>query len=537
MFVMDPLTTPTNVVAITVWLLTLILNATETHDVPMLDDSDEYCEDPLASIVHGLEGSVQDTESILRETLHNYRLCTTYSYFDEDVGFWVKPRSTTWFSRFLLEEYDNSRWVGIFRMTKPCVFALAELLRPHVERENTKYRIAIPVLVRVACTLFKLTHGANLTICSEMFAIGRSTVSRVLREVVHAINDTLRHEITWPTGDRLRETQAKFSNLCGLPGVVGAIDGMHVAISKPAFGAPDYFYFKSGGYTVNCQAVVDSDKRFLDLYVGMPGSTNDSRMLRRSSLYHLAMHGNLLEPQHSVDGHTPYVVGDLGYPLLPWLMVPHRGQLQLSVSETLFNKKLRKGRCVVENAFGILKQSFRELLDKTDLHISFVPDVILCCAILHNVLLRQSHEEVEELLQILRIEGLDGAVVDEDPAVVDAGDAIDDGIVTVLGSEKRTALGVYLTMRRRPQPLSMRYLLHILKYFACTYFRMYYLQTCLGTISVHIICSSWNFFLFNACLPCDEGWWSRLGSAGHLSPPQQELHSAGNSLTSPITVI
>lgn len=337
-------------------------------------------------------------------------------------------------------------------MTKPCVFALAELLRPHVERQDTKYRIAIPVLVRVACTLFKLTHGANLTICSEMFAIGRSTVSRVLREVVHAINDSLRHEIMWPTGDRLRETQTKFSNLCGLPGVVGAIDGTHIAISKPAVGAPDYFYFKSGGYTVNCQAVVDSDKRFLDLYVGMPGSTNDSRMLRRSSLYHLAMHGNLMEAQYAVEGFTPYLLGDLGYPLLPWLMVPHRGQLQLSVSETLFNKKLRRGRCVVENAFGILKQSFRELLDKTDLQITFVPDVILCCAILHNVLLRQSHEEVEELLQILRIEGLEGVVVDDDSLLPDVGDVIDDDIGTVMGSEKRTDLGIHLTLRRRPHP-------------------------------------------------------------------------------------
>jgi hypothetical protein len=60
-FVMDPFTTPTNVVAITVWLLTFILNATEAHDVPMLEDSEEDCEDPLASIVHGLEGSVQNT--------------------------------------------------------------------------------------------------------------------------------------------------------------------------------------------------------------------------------------------------------------------------------------------------------------------------------------------------------------------------------------------------------------------------------------------------------------------------------------------
>ena len=75
-------------------------------------------------------------------------------------------------------------------MTKRAVVSLSDLLRPHVQRENTRYRLAVPVLIRVACTLFKLARGANLTICSEMFAIGRSTVSMVLTEVVHAINDT-----------------------------------------------------------------------------------------------------------------------------------------------------------------------------------------------------------------------------------------------------------------------------------------------------------------------------------------------------------
>jgi hypothetical protein len=57
---------------------------------------------------------------------------------------------------------------------------------------------------------------------------------------------------------------------------MGAIDGTHINISKPRHGAEDYYYFKFGGYTLNCQAVVDSNKRFLDLYIGMPGSTNDT---------------------------------------------------------------------------------------------------------------------------------------------------------------------------------------------------------------------------------------------------------------------
>jgi hypothetical protein len=50
----------------------------------------------------------------------------------------------------------------------------------------------------------------------------------------------------------------------------------------------------------------------------------------------------------------------------------------------LYNRKLRRDRVVLENAFGILKQSFRELLNKTELKVSSLPDIITTYAILHN---------------------------------------------------------------------------------------------------------------------------------------------------------
>jgi hypothetical protein len=111
-------------------------------------------------------------------------------------------------------------------------------------------------------------------------------------------------------------------------------------------------------------------------------------------------------------------------------MVPHKGPGHMTVAEALYNRKLRKGRCVVENAFGILKQTFKELLVKSDLSVIFLPDVITYCAILHNVLLGQSHEDVERFTDMLRTEGLQGEVVDEERAAPDVGPEIggDDNI-------------------------------------------------------------------------------------------------------------
>jgi hypothetical protein len=87
---------------------------------------------------------------------------------------------------------------------------------------------------------------------------------------------------------------AEFWDWCGLPAVAGAIDGTHLHIKKPTLVAEDYFYFKSGGYSMQCQAVVDWSKKFLDVAVGMLGNTNDSRVLKCSSMYMQASSSNQL---------------------------------------------------------------------------------------------------------------------------------------------------------------------------------------------------------------------------------------------------
>jgi hypothetical protein len=282
-----------------------------------------------------------------------------------------------------------------------------------------------------------------------LFAIGRSTISKILREVVTAINVVLRHETKWPRGVKAMESQNPFKAICGLPGIIGAIGCTHVTISKPKVGSEDYYHFKTGGYTLNCQAVVDSDKKFLDLYLGMPGSTHDVRVLKKSSLNNLAQNEILFDPRLGIDGFLPYLLGDSGYPLLSWLMVPHWLHRRLSVIEAVFNRRLRAGRCVVENAFGILKQTWRKLLLKSDQTVTFMPDLIAAYCILHNILLGQMPEDVAKLFWILHHEGSDGDR-DEDAEAQDDGGAVLDPPEAVRRSadDLRTRLGVFVAIAR-----------------------------------------------------------------------------------------
>lgn len=132
-------------------------------------------------------------------------------------------------------------------------------------------------------------------------------------------------------------------------------------------------------------------------------------------------------------------------------MVPHRAHAALPVAEALFNRRLSGGRAVVENAFGLLKQTFRELHQKSDLHVAFFPDVVMCCAILHNILLKQSHDDIESLLLVLGEE----EATSTDPAdssvseVLEDGESIEDHEeVPEESGQKRRDLGVFLSLQQ-----------------------------------------------------------------------------------------
>jgi hypothetical protein len=272
-------------------------------------------------------------------------------------------------------------------MDKSSVAEICFKLRDAIAKHDTNYRIAVPVEIRVCCCLYKLAHAVNLLTCSEMFAIGHSTVGLVIREVVSAINLLYSGTIRWPRGQEMHEVMTDFKAWCGMPSIHGAIDCTHVSIAKPRLFPEDYYYFKTGGYSVVCQAVVDCKKLFTSLFIGLPGSVNDTRVLRRSALWqHVHQRGLMHTDSGCQDVIPPYLLVDKGYPLASWFLTPFKEEGEpRSVVEELYNKRHRRGRSVVENAFGLMKTNWREMLGKTSLSVEIVPDVLYACCILHNL--------------------------------------------------------------------------------------------------------------------------------------------------------
>lgn len=222
----------------------------------------------------------------------------------------------------------------------------------------------------------------------------------------------------------VRSTASGFQQYyTNLPNCAGAIDGTHFNMHQPLGGprSADYFDRKSN-FSIVMQAVVDSNLRFLDFYVGEPGSVHDTRVLHKSKLWDQARGGHIFQsPVVMADGvaFTPFILGDAGYPLLPWLMTPFLTTQALSAAQRNYNHWHSSTRMVVERAFGMLKNRWRLLLGKAQIRDPVrMCKIVAACIALHNFCLSQNDDAVERppdeepAFQEVEGEGQDNAPID-----------------------------------------------------------------------------------------------------------------------------
>lgn len=66
--------------------------------------------------------------------------------------------------------------------------------------------------------------------------------------------------------------------------VLGAIDGSHIRINKPVEDANSYINRKQY-FSIHVQGTVNHNLKFIDIFVGYPGSVHDARVFKNSSIY------------------------------------------------------------------------------------------------------------------------------------------------------------------------------------------------------------------------------------------------------------
>ncbi|XP_074855491.1 tectonic-3 isoform X3 [Carettochelys insculpta] len=248
---------------------------------------------------------------------------------------------------------------------------------------NTCYNVVDEVIYEIE---FNGTYGIqNISVQLKVSSVSGNSLQQQFTLhfwVVRAINALLLHWLV-RLGD-LNAAIAGFATL-GFPNCFGALDGTHIPIRAPEHSGGRYLNRK-GYHSVVLQALVDSRGRFLDIYVGWPGSTHDARVFWNSGLCRRLEAGTYIPQQEIPVGDTTMplcIIADAAYPLRPWLMHPYTGHL--SASQERFNMHLKHACQVVERTLGRLKGCWRCLLTRLDVGPTNIPQIVGACSALHNL--------------------------------------------------------------------------------------------------------------------------------------------------------
>ncbi|XP_036143462.1 putative nuclease HARBI1 [Monomorium pharaonis] len=174
---------------------------------------------------------------------------------------------------------------------------------------------------------------------------------------------------------RLFNNLGKGNGAIGLPGVDGAIDCTHVRLVDTRFQNISEIYRNRKGYfSLNVQTVVGPRMEFLDIVPEWPGSAHDSRIFQNSLLC-------IRYIENQLDGGI--LVGDRGYPCLPFLMTPIPNPR--TDEEMSYNDIQCRTRLIVERTYGVWKRRFPCLSRGLTTKLITSTTIVVACAVLHNM--------------------------------------------------------------------------------------------------------------------------------------------------------
>ncbi|XP_061117889.1 putative nuclease HARBI1 [Conger conger] len=311
-----------------------------------------------------LENPVDIGAQIIRKALHRERV--------------IRPRID-----ILAQEHLHER----YRFSKQFIIYINNLLEPHISHV-THRGFALTSLQTLCIALRFFANGSFLYNIGDAEHISKATVSRCIRRVSLALKQFLHIFVVFPGHKSEKTIKEEFYRIAGFPGVCGSITGTHIPIRSPAVNGGDYMNRKSF-HSIHVQIISDASHLITNVEAKWPGSVSKSRIFRESNLFHKYEEGQF-------DG---ILLGDRGYPCLPFLMTPYPSPE--AGPQTNFNLAHSRTRAGVGTTLGILKARF-ECLHGLRVSPERSCDIIVACTVLHN-------------LAIMRGEGVPPGTAPEEP--------------------------------------------------------------------------------------------------------------------------
>ncbi|XP_034232828.1 protein ANTAGONIST OF LIKE HETEROCHROMATIN PROTEIN 1-like [Thrips palmi] len=243
-----------------------------------------------------------------------------------------------------------------FRMSRRIFELLVQTVGNHLHDQGRLQRQRTDLQDILLMVVWVLATPDSFRSIALRFGRRPSTLWYFYSYVIMALRELAPRFIAWPSAEEKTVIKGVFQRATGFPGVVGSIDCTHIYISARNEDAAHYVN-RHDTYSMNVQAVVDHTLLVRHLHVGEVGSMHDRRVLRRSPL----LHDLLKEGEDRIVDRDEHILGDGGYQLTDFMLVPFANDNRLTEQLLLFNRRLSQCRVRVENAFGRATGKWRRL--------------------------------------------------------------------------------------------------------------------------------------------------------------------------------
>ncbi|XP_035677956.1 protein ANTAGONIST OF LIKE HETEROCHROMATIN PROTEIN 1-like [Branchiostoma floridae] len=182
-------------------------------------------------------------------------------HVDRHIG--AYPRSSEWWQAIAIETFDDAQWYKRFRMRRNTFALILNDVNDVLRRTDTHMRTAITAEKRLAIGVYWLASGDLMRTVGDLFGVSEGSVSNIVYEVCNAIVDNLGRYLSFPRGQRLRETIQGYEQEWQFPQCGGAVDGSHIHIKCPSSDERTDFYNRKGWYSMVLQGIVDFAYRYV----------------------------------------------------------------------------------------------------------------------------------------------------------------------------------------------------------------------------------------------------------------------------------
>ncbi|CAM6096199.1 unnamed protein product [Calypogeia fissa] len=320
----------------------------------------------------------------------------------ELTGPWyIKPRSAQAVESFLdfSPQGDPENFRELFRISPNLFFHICEMVRDEMLSDTPRSLRVLPNRVltverQVAIAIRRLATGNQFLGIADSFGVSKSTAVKVTWKFIVAFIKKARPlHLQWPNVEQMQQIKDGFRTQWGFPNCCGVVDGTHFTVEFPKGEDVTQYCDHQNHVSISMQAIVGHDQRFLDVVVGWPGSIQEYQLLQNTNFFRNVvvtkerLHG---VPCITQDGSSlrEYVLGDGGYPLYDWLMVPYPSGISAAKDE--WNSRHAVARQCVEDALVRLKGTWRILS-----RILWKPrkerigKMVFACCLLHNMIIER----------------------------------------------------------------------------------------------------------------------------------------------------